>query len=141
MVSDIIKFSNADLTFADIRDYVCENKADLYTITETWLNTDDAAVRAELCPDGFQLIDHPRVNRRGSGIALLYRDLPQVKVVTAGEKDSLEFAEWTVTSSCSNTIRVVNIYRPPYSAEHRITTSVFFMEFANDMETLLLCKE
>ena len=99
MVSDIIKFSNADLTFADIRDYVCENKADLYTITETWLNTDDAAVRAELCPDGFQLIDHPRVNRRGSGIALLYRDSPQVKVVTAGEKDSLEFAEWTVTSS------------------------------------------
>ena len=126
---------------ADIRDYVCDSKADLYTITETWLNTDDAAVRAELFPEGFQLIDHPRVNRSGGGIALLYRDSLQLIVVAAGEKDSFEFAEWTETSSCSNTIRVVNIYRPAYSAEHRITTPVFFMEFANYMETLLLCKE
>ena len=37
---------------ADIVDYVCDCKADLFAITETWLGADDAAVRAELCPDG-----------------------------------------------------------------------------------------
>lgn len=72
---------------ADLRDYVCDCKADLYAITETWLNIDDAAVRAELCPDGFKFIDHPRISRRGGGTGLLYRDSLQVKVVEAGEKD------------------------------------------------------
>ena len=33
----------------DLCDYTCDCKADLVAITETWLTTDDAAVRAELC--------------------------------------------------------------------------------------------
>lgn len=46
-----------------------------------------------------------------------------------------------MTSSSSHSFRIVNIYRPPYSEEHKVTTSVFFTEFANYVETFLLCKE
>ena len=38
---------------AAIYDYLCECKADLIAVTETWLNNHDNAVRAELCPDGY----------------------------------------------------------------------------------------
>ena len=38
-------------------------------------------------------------------------------------------------------MRLVIIYRPPYSEEHRVSTSVFLTEFTEYLETLLLCKE
>ena len=52
--------------------YACDCKADLVAITETWLTTDDAAVRAELCPVGYKISDRPRTGRRGGGVALIY---------------------------------------------------------------------
>ena len=38
-------------------------------------------------------------------------------------------------------MRVVVVYRPPYSGEHKVPTSVFFDEFSAYLESLLLCKE
>ena len=108
---------------------------------ETWLKKEDAAVKAKLCPDEFKFLDHPHNGRRGGGTGLLYRDSLQVKVLESAEKEPFEFSEWIVTSSSSHSLRVVNIYRPPYSEEHRVTTSVFFTEFANCFEAFLLCKE
>ena len=61
--------------------YACDCKADLVAITETWLTTDNAAVRAELCP---------RTGRRGGGVALIYRDSLSVRRIDAGEKESFE---------------------------------------------------
>ena len=57
---------------ADLFDYICDCKADLVAITETWLTTDDAAVRAELCPVEYKISDRPRTGRRGGGVALIY---------------------------------------------------------------------
>ena len=99
---------------ADLLDYICDYNVDLFAITETWLSADDAAVRAELCPDGYKFIDQPRVGCRGGGTGLVHRDLLGVKKIVAGEKDSFEFSEWTVTSYLHN-LRVVIIYRPPCS--------------------------
>ena len=39
---------------ADVFDYACDCKADLFTFTESWLREGDDAVRAELCPDCYQ---------------------------------------------------------------------------------------
>ena len=44
---------------ADLLDYICDCKANLFAITETWLSADDAVVRAEVCPDGYNIIDQP----------------------------------------------------------------------------------
>ncbi|KAL9955196.1 hypothetical protein ACROYT_G036483, partial [Oculina patagonica] len=49
---------------AAIFDYICECKADLIAVTETWLNSHDDAVREELCPDGYKLLDHARTCRQ-----------------------------------------------------------------------------
>jgi len=50
-------------------------------------------------------------------------------------------SEWTVTSSSSHNLRVVIIYRPPYSDEHKVSANVFFTEFSTYLESILLSKE
>ena len=91
---------------AVIFDYVCDCKPDLVAITETWLGDHDAAVRAELCPDGYKPLDQGRDGRRGGGTALISRDSLSLKKVDAGVKVSFEFSEWTV-QSVSHDFRVV----------------------------------
>ena len=59
--------------------YICDLKADLYAMTETWLTESDASVRVELIPDGYNLLDQPRVGCRGGGTGLLYRNDLRVK--------------------------------------------------------------
>ena len=93
---------------SDLFDYTCDCKADLAAITETWLTTDDAAVRAELC----------------------YCDSLSVRGIEAGEKESFEYSEWTISSPSLN-LRLVLLYRPPYAAE---LSSL-------PLETILLSKE
>ena len=60
-------------------------------------------------PRRVQVIDHPRLGRRGGGTGLAYRDSLGIKKVDAGEKESFEFSEWTVTLSSSHNLRVVII--------------------------------
>lgn len=69
----------------DIFYFICESKVDLIAITETWLTINDSAIKAELCPDGYKLMDHPRTLHRGGGTGLLFRDTLTVKIVDAGE--------------------------------------------------------
>ncbi|CAB4020270.1 RNA-directed DNA polymerase from transposon X-element, partial [Paramuricea clavata] len=71
---------------ADILDYICECKLDVVGITESWLCSDDAAVRTELCPDRYKFLDHPRDGLRGSGTGLIYRDSLCAKKLDAGIK-------------------------------------------------------
>ena len=125
---------------ADIFDVICESKADLIAITETWFTKNDSAVKVELCPIGYKIVDHPRTGRTGGGTALIFRDTLNVKKVDGGQKDSFEFSEWIVTSSPHNA-RIFIVYRPPYSEDHKVSTSVFFDEFSDCLKSLLLCKE
>ena len=125
-----------------IVDYISHDcKPDIVAITETWLDKNDNAVRVELCPDGYKLCDHVREERRGGGMTLLYRDSLYVDKVDAGNKASYEFSEWIVNLSSAQRLRMVVVYRPPYTSEHRAPIGLFFTEFFNHLESLLLCKE
>ena len=64
-------------------------------------------------------------------------DLPQATKPYA----SYEFSEWLIHLTSAEKMRVVVVYRPPYSGEHKVPTSVFFDEFSAYLESLLLCKE
>ena len=127
---------------AQILDFIVDRKVKLVAITEHWPRANDLAVKAELCPDGYCIVDHPRLDRRGGGTELIYRDPLDVSKVNPGvsDQDSFEFSEWIVRSSSHN-IRLVIVYRPPYSEEHRVPVSVFLAEFPEYLESLQLCKE
>ena len=71
----------------------------------------------------------------GGGTALLYRDSLHVKKIDAGEKESFEF--WSGSSNSP----LYTVYRPPYSDEHKVPTSTFFSEFADNLESIVLCRE
>lgn len=112
-------------------------KPDIAAITETWLDKNDDAVRVELCPDGYKLCAHVRKERRGGGIALLYRDSLYVTKVDAENKGSYEFSEWIVNLSSAQKHRMVVVSRPLHTSEHRAPIGLFFTEFFNHPESLL----
>ena len=64
-----------------LADFVMDNHVDLLAVTETWLSPGerDRAVRGELTPPGYKLLDVPRTKGRGGGVALVYRDNLTVK--------------------------------------------------------------
>ena len=82
--------------------------------TMDYQSTEDTAVRAECTPDGYKIIDSPRVGRSGGGIAVVYRTELSVTEITAGERSSFEFAEYIVVADGVTRFRLI-IYRPPYS--------------------------
>ena len=51
------------------------------------------AVRAEIQPPGYKLVDFPRSSRGGGGTALIYRYSFNVSKIDAGEKVSFELSE------------------------------------------------
>ena len=111
-------------------------------LTEHWLSDLDSSVRAELCPNGYKFLDHTRSDRRGGGTGIIYHESLDVKKIDAGvsARSSYEFSEWLAKSG-KYSIRIVIIYRPPYSERHPVTTNEFFAEFPDYLESLLLCKE
>ena len=125
----------------DLVDYVYENKFDLVAITETWLRDIDDAIRVELCPDGYKFVDFPRVRCGGGGIGLLYKNNLRVTTIRSGEEDSFEYSELLVEVSSSRKLRVVIVYRPPYSEHHKISIGTFIRQFSNYMESVILSKE
>ena len=78
----------------------------------------------------------PKVNRSAGGTGLLFRDSLQVTMVASGERESFEVSEWLVISGTCR-LRVVVIYRVFYSAEHPVSTSVFFSEFSDYKESFI----
>ena len=88
-------------------DYLYDRKIHLLAITETWMTDNDASVRADLCPDGYNFLHHPRVSCRGGGTGLIFRDFLLVASVNAEQKESFEFSEWTIKSS-DHSIRLLN---------------------------------
>ena len=100
----------------DLVDYILHDcKPDIVAITESWLGQHDDAVRVELCPEGYNLLDHTREKRRGGGTALLFRDSVCVHKIDAENRTSYEFSEWLIHLTSAEKMRVVVVYRPPYS--------------------------
>ena len=104
-----------------LHDYLCHNDIDICAITESWFKTKDTVARAECTPPGYTIKNHSRSGRAGGGIALIYKSTLSLVKVAAGEKTSFQFAEYTIFSdlrSGANKIKLLVIYRPPYSTAH-----------------------
>ena len=71
---------------------------------------------------------------------MFFRDCLDVMRVKSSEESSLEFAEWLVSTPTVR-LRVIVVYRPPYSHAHPVTISTFITEFANFLESVVLVNE
>jgi len=126
---------------ADFVGYIFHHRYDLVAVTETRLRTVDDAIRADLCPAGYKLIDYPRTWRDGGGIGLLYKDSLRVTKVRNGEEESFEYCELLVQISSSRKIGAVIVYRPPFSENHRVSMGTFLCEFSSYMESIILSND
>ena len=48
-----------------------------------------------------------------------------------------EFSHWMVEFH-SRKLQIIIIYRPPYSSNHPVTTSVFFPDFSSFLESIIM---
>ena len=58
---------------AEFVDFVCDRKPDLVANTETWFTDDESASRVLCTPEGYKLLDCPRLGRLGGGTGVLFR--------------------------------------------------------------------
>ena len=57
-------------------------------------------------------------------------------------KNLLNFFEWIDQQPCMfNSLRIVIVYRPPIFDKHKVPTSTFVSEFADNLESIVLCRE
>ena len=54
-----------------INEFITNNSIHLAAITETWLTLDDHQISIELTPDGYDIIQVPRIGKRGGGVAII----------------------------------------------------------------------
>lgn len=124
-----------------IIDHVIGNTIDLCVLTETWLKDDDSVSISSLSPSGYLFDNCPRPSQRiGGGIGLMHRDNLQTSRTDSGEKRSFEFCEWNITN-LSRPLKIIGIYRPPYSEAHPVSAKVFFEEFSDYLENIIMCPE
>jgi exonuclease III len=88
--------SSIKLKFAIFIEYVRDSDADLIALTETWLTVDDTAASLEIVPNGYKLINHPRVKCKGGRIALLHTDNFSVMNIKRVEESSFEISEQSI---------------------------------------------
>ena len=99
-------------------------------ITETWLkgNISDNSVINELVPSGYCFIHKPRCDRRGGGIAIVYKAYINIHCRPTITWTAFEHCEIYVSNGSWKTI-LSCIYRPPPSNNNKIKTSTFIYEF------------
>lgn len=106
-----------------IHDYVLSNDVDILFITETWLQPsgDEPAVAA-MTPPSYKFISKPRQERRGGGVAVMYRASfeQHIAVSTLTTESTFESTRVQLTHN-GRVLNFVCLYRPPSSASNPIS--------------------
>ena len=113
-------------------DHLMEHDIDVMCICETWLSSTEKhrKVIGDLTPLGYNISHIPRSHGTGGGVAIVYRESIGCKS-NKYEATSFECLCCDMKfTGASTVVKVVVIYRPPYSVRNRATYNVFFDEFS-----------
>ena len=126
---------------AEIVEHIVDSNIDICIITETWLKEYDYVTTPALSPNGYGFKGFPRQsNRAGGGTGIMFKDSLTVSMAEGKEMKSFEYSEWNVCIHKRN-IKLVALYRPPYSEAHPVLPNIFFEEFSNYLETIVMSPE
>ena len=117
------------------KDYLDYEKIGLFVAIETWFKSD---IESQLRVQGSVLNTNcyriALVNRqsrlRGGGLALIYKDTLDCKLIEKGQLHTFEYANWDILGH-NMTLSLLAIYHPPPSSKHRHTVNEFVTEFVN----------
>ena len=71
---------------------------------------------------------------------MLVKEGINVNNVYSDQKTSFEVSEWLVSFGSTRVCTVI-VYRPPYSEDHPITAGIFFHEFAEYLESVIVSRD
>jgi hypothetical protein len=94
---------------AQFTDFICEVTPDLVAVTETWLTDKESAVKTLSTQSSYTFFDEPRLNRRGGGNGLLFKENILVTKIAGGERQSFEYSKWKIKFA-SQRISVIIIF-------------------------------
>jgi len=120
----------------EVLEHINDWNCDICLVQETFFKTSDNAKLAEINSQGWSISSNPRKQRSGGGIAFLYRDDLLIKMSNSIKKyRSFQVMEGIV--NCKNElIRLINVYRPPYTKKARYTETHFLSEFRDYLDSL-----
>lgn len=118
-------------------EHLLEMDCDICFVQETFLREGDKAKLGEIKDYGWNILSDPRKHRSGGGIAMLFRNTFQLK----GNSKVTKYKSFQVMESLlvadKEMVRLVNIYRPPYTKKARFTECDFLEEFDDYAKTLV----
>ena len=120
-----------------VLEHLNDNKCDVCLVQETFLRQSDEAKLAEIKDTGWMVLSDPRKHRRGGGIAILYKPSLMVKLNSKVAKYKTFQVMETVIIGSTDELRLVNIYRPPYTKKARFTEAHFLEEFELYLDDVL----
>ncbi len=117
-----------------LKDYVVENRFNIFAVTETWLHSDESnnMIIGKLTPKGYLFKHTTRQHGRGSSVGLLYNNSVHVKQDTSVIFSSFRSFEAIGMQFhvLSQTLDVVVLYRPP----NNTSIGLFMQEFGSLLE-------
>ena len=114
----------------EIGQHALDFDSDICLITETWLRSGDDITLRQLTPVGYSLLQVPRSNKSGGGVAMLFKSGLNIKEQPAEAHSAFEHME-ALLQTVNNTVRLCVPYRPPSSS-----ITAFLQEFAQYMDAL-----
>ena len=113
---------------------------DLVFVTETWTedgnDSEHQYIKANFNTAGYNMLIQSRVNRRGGGIAIIYKTHLQVKKLIFNNYMSFESLSIILNISTKSYL-FSTIYRAPYSKRQPTTMLTFLEEFPDHISSLL----
>lgn len=117
-------------------EHLLEVNCDICLVQETFLSDKDTAKLMEIKDYGMEVISNPRKYRSGGGIAVIYKKCIDMKCnVNIDKFKSFQIMETTLGTNVGM-VRLINIYRPPYSKKARFTEAHFLREFEDYLKCL-----
>lgn len=123
-----------------LTDYIIEHDLDIVCLTETWLSNAEKhrKIIADLTLPGYKFQHAPRLNRTGGGVAVIHRE--SVNLVTSSIHTFSSFESMCCDLIPDNTgsvsLKLIILYKPPYSRRNKITSSMFLQDFADYLSVL-----
>ncbi|XP_077978882.1 uncharacterized protein LOC144434304 [Glandiceps talaboti] len=122
-----------------VADAIIQNGTDIFIVAETWFNALDATIKARFSSsiDGYNIHQIPRTCRKGGGVSVIVKKNLKFSVNTTSSFKTFEVLDRNMNLA-SSTIRLIVIYRPPYSHKScKWTVTDFLDEFATVIEGII----
>jgi len=120
----------------EITNLLLEKDIDVLAITETWLasGSADDFTKEELTPAGYNMLDVPRKNRKGGGVAIISKTLFNARHIKTPSFKSFEVIE-SLLQTTREIVRLCVIYRPPTSSKLGQPISTFLDEMQDYIDS------